>query len=235
MTYAIKKGLDLPISGDPENRIAPAGAISRVAVLGIDFIGMKPSMEIAEGDSVRLGQTLFNDKKNPGVRYTSPAGGTIESIVLGPRRVLQAVIIRVDEEEQSETFDSFESGQLAGLSGDAVREQLVASGLWTALRTRPYSKCPAIDATPHSIFVTAMDSNPLAGDPATIIGHGREQAFIDGLTLLTRLTEGTVFVCRAPGASIPTADVERIRVEEFGGGSERLNDDRTVVVLKRES
>lgn len=211
----IRRGLDLPISGAPEQTIHDGPRARSVAVVGFDYHGMRPTMEVKVGDKVKLGQLLFTDKKTEGVRYTAPAAGSIMAINRGERRVLQSVVIDIEGDE-AETFAQYERTQLSGLSGDQVRENLVESGLWTALRTRPYSKVPALDGTPRSIFVTAMDTNPLAADPAVIIAEHPE-AFVDGLTVLARLTEGKLFVCKAPGATIPGADAERVVVEEFAG------------------
>jgi len=87
--------------------------------------------------------------------------------------------------------------------------------MWTALRTRPFSKAPALDSVPSSIFVTAIDTNPLAADPAVIIAE-RQDDFVNGLRALTQLSGGKVFVCKAPGASVATGDAA-VDVEEFGG------------------
>ena len=97
-----------------------------------------------------------------------------------------------------------------------MRENLLDSGLWTALRTRPYSKVPSPDGAPGALFVTAVDSNPLAADPSVVVAEFAED-FRDGLTVLSRLTEGTVYVCKAPGSTIPVPDHERIVVAEFAG------------------
>lgn len=183
----IRRGLDLPISGAPEQTIHDGPRARSVAVVGFDYHGMRPTMEVKVGDKVKLGQLLFTDKKTEGVRYTAPAAGSIMAINRGERRVLQSVVIDIEGDE-AETFAQYERTQLSGLSGDQVRENLVESGLWTALRTRPYSKVPALDGTPRSIFVTAMDTNPLAADPAVIIAEHPE-AFVDGLTVLARLTD----------------------------------------------
>ncbi len=75
-TYVIKKGLDLPIAGEPEQKIDEASTPRRVALLADDYIGMKPTMYVRAGDQVQRGQLLFDDKKTPGVRYTAIASGT---------------------------------------------------------------------------------------------------------------------------------------------------------------
>src|SRR5690606_7011747 len=111
---------------------------------------------------------------------------------------------------------SYTATELTGLSAEVVRDNLNNAGLWTALRTRPYSKVPALDSTPHSIFVTATDTNPLAANPDIIVREQAE-AFTNGVAVLTRLTTGKVFVCKAPGADIPAPTHEQVVVKEFGG------------------
>ncbi|MBM6551919.1 Na(+)-translocating NADH-quinone reductase subunit A [Marinomonas ostreistagni] len=211
--YKITKGLDVPISGAPNQTIEDAPAAKSVAVVGPDYHGMKPTMLVKEGDKVVKGQVIFTDKKTEGVKYTAPASGTVTAINRGERRMLQSVVIKVEGNEAVE-FPKHASSELKSLGRDKVVENLVESGLWTALRTRPFSKVPAIDAVPNSIFVTAMDTNPLAADPAVVLAD-RAEAFADGLTVLSRLTEGKVYLCKAPDSNIPTTS--DVTVEEFAG------------------
>jgi Na+-transporting NADH:ubiquinone oxidoreductase subunit A len=211
----IRRGLDLPISGAPEQTIVDGPKVRSVAVIGTDYHGMKPTMEVQVGDKVKLGQLLFTDKKTEGIRFTAPAAGTVSAINRGDRRVLQSVVIDIDGNE-AETFAAYAASELSGLSAEAVRDNLNNAGLWAALRTRPYSKVPALDSTPNSIFVTAIDTNPLAAQPDIIIREQAE-AFVNGVTILSRLTDGKVFVCKAPGAEITVPGLERVVVEEFGG------------------
>ncbi len=109
----IKKGLNIPINGKPAEEINDSKNSRSVAILGDDYIGMKPTMLVEEGDEVRLGQALFEDKKNPGVIFTSPAGGKIESINRGDRRALQSVVIEIAKDEESLEFKSFSENELA--------------------------------------------------------------------------------------------------------------------------
>ena len=208
----IKKGLDLPIAGAPEQVIEDGPAIGQVAVLGPDSIDLRPTMAVSEGDSVKKGQLLFEDKRTPGVRYTSPTSGKVTGVHRGAKRTLLSVVIEVagDEEERFEQHTRTAPDQL---SRQQVRETLVESGLWPALRTRPYSRVPVPDSAPHSIFVTAMDTNPLAADPQVVL-RGHEDDFAMGLTILGKLTDGPVYVCKAPGASI---SADGAQVVEFAG------------------
>ncbi len=208
----IKKGLDLPIAGKPEAVVEDARAVRTVAVLGEDYPGMKPTMLVQEGDEVDLGQPLFSDKKNDGVVFTAPAKGRISSINRGAKRALLSVVIDVDGAADSEV-QVLEASDIGGLSAEKITDALVSTGLWTALRTRPFAKVPAIGSKPHSIFVTAMDTNPLAGDPAVVIAEAPD-AFTAGLDVLAKLTDGPVHVCKAEGSSIPAGSAQ---THEFSG------------------
>ena len=209
----IKRGLDLPMTGTPTQRIEAAKPVHSVAVIGFDYNGMKPTMQVQEGDRVKLGQVLFSDKKTPGVLFTAPGAGVVKAVNRGERRVLQSVVIELEGDEHI-TFASYEADKLSTLAQEQIRENLQQSGLWTALRTRPYSKVPAIDATPRSIFVTAMDTNPLAADPAVVIAEYAED-FSRGLTVLSRLAK--VFLCKADGVTLPGESLDNVQTEAFAG------------------
>lgn len=200
----ITKGLDLPIDGIPQQQISDGPVPSRVAVLGEEYIGMRPTMMVQVGDKVAKGQVLFEDKKNPGVMFTAPASGTIAEINRGAKRVLQSVVISIEGDEQI-TFDKYDADNLGSLEREKVQEQLVKSGLWTAIRTRPFSKIPAVGSTPKSIFISAMDTNPLAANPEVVIAENADD-FVNGLSVLSALTDGQVHVGKAPGSNVPTGD-----------------------------
>ncbi|WP_410687400.1 Na(+)-translocating NADH-quinone reductase subunit A [Avibacterium paragallinarum] len=211
----IKKGLDLPIAGKPEQVIHNGNAVTEVALLGEEYVGMRPSMKVREGDVVKKGQVLFEDKKNPGVLFTAPASGTVTAINRGAKRVLQSVVIQIEGDDQV-TFNKYFADELKSLTSEQVRQNLQASGLWTALRTRPFSKVPAVDAVPSSIFVNAMDTNPLAADPEVVLKAHWED-FTNGLTVLSRLHEGKLHLCKAGDSNIPTVDLPNLAVHDFGG------------------
>ncbi len=219
--HKIKKGLDLPIQGAPEQVIESAVAPSRVAVVAADYHGMKPTMHVQVGDAVDRGQLLFEDKKTPGVRMTSPGSGKVAAINRGERRALQSVVIDLAADDRagkgrSVRFAAFTGKHPAELSGTEVRDLLVESGLWTALRTRPFSKVPAPDTRPKSIFVNAMDSSPLAADPAVVLA-GLGEPFERGLVALGKLTDGPVYVCKAPSTQLQIPKSGNVQVEEFIG------------------
>ncbi|UZE94740.1 Na(+)-translocating NADH-quinone reductase subunit A [Alkalimarinus alittae] len=211
----IKKGLELPISGAPEQKITDTKTVSNVALVGFDYIGMKPTMAVQVGDKVKRGQLLFEDKKTAGVRFTSPAAGTVKEVNRGERRVFQSIVIEVEGDE-AEVFSKYEENQLASIERQQVVDNLVQSGLWTALRTRPYSKVPEIDSTPNSIFVTAMDTNPLAADPKLVIKESAND-FNNGLAVLKQLTNGKVFVCADKDFNVSLPSDSAIELQTFSG------------------
>ncbi|MEZ9304102.1 Na(+)-translocating NADH-quinone reductase subunit A [Vibrio breoganii] len=210
----IKKGLDLPISGAPTQVINDGNTVSKVALLGEEYVGMRPTMHVREGDVVKKGQVLFADKKNPGVVFTAPRSGTVTQVNRGAKRVLQSVVIEIAGDEQI-TFDKYEQNELAKLDADVIRKQLIDSGSWTALRTRPFSKVPAVDSTTNAIFVTAIDTNPLAANPDVII-NDQSEAFVAGLDLLSALTNDKVFVCKN-GGSLPRSEQSNVEEHVFSG------------------
>lgn len=213
----IKQGLDLPIGGMPSQNIADAKPVSTVAVLGEDYIGMKPTMAVVEGDKVKLGQELFACKKTPGLIYTAPATGTVSAVNRGAKRALLSVVIDVDQDsDDAVEFASYSEDQARALERQPVVDNLVASGLWTALRTRPFSRVPATDAIPSDIFVTAMDSSPGAADAAVVLNEYASD-FALGLDILAKLTEGSVFVCHEDGKFLPNGTDSKLKVEPFSG------------------
>ena len=220
--HRIRKGLDLPLAGEPEQVVHPGPAVSRVALLGADYPGLKPSLRVQVGEPVVRGQLLFEDARIPGVRFTAPGAGTVAGIHRGERRLLQSVVIQLDPEERpggeapQARFASFAGKLPERLSEGEIRALLLESGLWTAFRTRPFSRVPSPANPPHSIFVTAIDTQPHAPSVEVVLA-GRQEDFAVGLRAVEALTPGPVFLCRAPGARIEPAPGGRAAVEEFRG------------------
>jgi Na+-transporting NADH:ubiquinone oxidoreductase subunit A len=211
----IKHGLDLPITGQPEQVIADTREPSKVALLGDDYVGMKPGMEVRIADKVKLGQVLFSDKNMPAVRYTAPGAGEIVQINRGAKRVLQSVVIQLSGNEEI-TFASHSESSLDTLNRDDVISQLLDSGLWTSLRTRPFSKVANPETRPNSIFITAIDTNPLA--PTThVLLQGREREFSSGMNVISTLTDGTLYLCKDHATDVPNPGIDRLVIEVFSG------------------
>jgi len=215
----IKRGLDLPISGAPEQVINSSNTARSVAVLGRDYVGMKPTMAVKEGDRVKLGQPLFSDKKNPSVVYTSPGAGTVIAVNRGHQRVLLSVVIDLDDSAGEVTFDAVSGADLENLDRQAVQERLLESGLWTSLRSRPFSKVADPAKQVHSLFINTMDTNPLAADPALVMKE-QFQDFVVGVNLLAKLPENKTYLSQAAGDPAGLAQgnyADSVELKSFAG------------------
>ncbi len=213
--HKIRKGLTLPLLGEPEQSVEERKVPRHVAIVTADFVGMRPTMLVEMGDTVKLGQPLFEDKKTPGVLHTSPGSGKVVGIHRGERRALQSVVVELSGSDET-SFSSYSGKHPNELRGDDVRVLLLESGLWTALRARPFGRVADPKTQPHSVFVTAMDTNPLAPDVERVL-QGAHSDFERGLAALLKLTDGPVYVCSAAGSSVPVQSHERLRHEEFQG------------------
>jgi Na+-transporting NADH:ubiquinone oxidoreductase subunit A len=222
--HTIKRGLDLPIEGAPEQIIHDGNAVTRVAVIADDYIGMRPTMHVQVGDTVKRGQLLFEDKKTEGVSFTAPGAGTVVAVNRGERRALQSVVVELNANEVAGTpsdddlvsFESFTSKVPEQLSDSEITALLQESGLWTAFRTRPFSKVPKPGTQPDAIFVTAIDTNPLAPSMDVII-EGQEEDFEFGLLCISKLTVGTTFLCTGAKTKVPNFPNAGLQHESFSG------------------
>lgn len=211
----IKKGLNLPITGEPKQEIESVNNPGKVAVIGYDYVGMKPTMLVQIGDVVKLGQVLFTDKKMPSVKFTAPASGKIVEINRGEKRVFESLVIELQGNEEI-TFQSFPENQLGNLSVEQVKNNLIESGLWTSLSARPFGKVANPQTSPKSLFITAMDTNPLAPDMKVILAE-KEKDFKNGLRVLSKLIDGKIFLCKSPDLNVDLSGTEKIQIEEFTG------------------
>jgi Na+-transporting NADH:ubiquinone oxidoreductase subunit A len=222
--HTIKKGLELPINGAPEQILHPAKAPKTIALLADDYVGMKPTFRVKIGDAVKRGQTLFEDKKNPGVLYTAPGAGTIGAITRGERRAFRSITIELNDNERNDavtdadmvTFSGHSGSDLASLTSKDVESLLIESGLWTAFRTRPFSKVPAPGSKPVALFVTAMDSHPLAPS-MDVIAEGRQDDLDTGMLAVSKLCDGRAIYCKAPDMTMAPAAKTGVTIEEFAG------------------
>ena len=211
----IKRGLDIPLAGAPSGDLDTGVTTRAAGLLGADYHGMKPTMAVQVGDVVKRGDLLFTDKKCEGVRYTSPAGGRVSAINRGAKRAFQSVVVEIDGDEAA-SFDQYSAEAARELSAEAIKNQLIQSGQWTALRARPFGRVADPATSPAGLFITAIDTHPHAPDPQQVIAREAE-AFELGQTLLANLVDCPVYLCAAPGADMPQATQERISRHDFSG------------------
>ncbi|SMH50504.1 Na(+)-translocating NADH-quinone reductase subunit A [Maritimibacter sp. HL-12] len=211
--FSFRKGLDLPIIGAPGTDVEDGPVVTSVAILGADYLGLRPRLVVEEGEAVGAGAPILYHKDTPGVMVTAPVSGRVRAINRGERRKLVSVEIEIDE-AAAPAVDFSGVGNTDTAEG--LAERLCAAGLWTAFRTRPFSKVPAPESRPAAIYVTAMDTEPLAADPAPIIA-GAAESFERGLAAVALLSEGSTYLCHAEGADIPGAALPGVTVAAFSG------------------
>jgi Na+-transporting NADH:ubiquinone oxidoreductase subunit A len=216
-TIRIRRGLNIPISGRPRQTVEPGPEAAHVALCGPDYRGLRPRMLVSEGDTVRSGQPLFVDKRDTAVPFCSPGSGRVVAVNRGARRVLESVVVRLEEaQEMTAQFCELSESRINALQPEPIAERLLQSGLWTAFRTRPYSQVPRSASRPRSLFVTAIDTRPLAPDPLPLIRQ-RGEDFHTGLRALGRFAAGKVFLCTAPEWDLDLPDIAGLRHVAFDG------------------
>lgn len=216
MQINVKHGLDLRVGGHPRQNIEPGPVVRHVALLGEDYGGLKPSLQVEVGDRVLAGQTLFHDRHYPEIRYTSSVAGTVTAIIRGPKRRVVSVVVGRDGDD-AVVFRKYTPDALARAPEDEIAEQLLQSGQWTALRSRPYERVPGPDQRPEWLFITAIDTDPLAPDPKVVLRQYRD-AFNTGLIALTRLARRRVYLCTGVDAELPLPELPSgLTVAQFAG------------------
>src|SRR5512133_1321384 len=153
----LKKGFDLRLKGNAEKKLSVGIESVLYAVKPTDFPGLIPKMEVKQGDLVRAGTILFCDKLRPEIKFTSPVSGTVAAVNRGERRKLLEVII----EKSGDEFIDFGSQDLSKISPEKIRELLLVSGLWPAVRQRPYHVIASPGRLPKSVFISGFDTAPL--------------------------------------------------------------------------
>jgi Na+-transporting NADH:ubiquinone oxidoreductase subunit A len=200
-TITIRKGLDIPISGTAELLLTDARSISTYAMKPTDFVGLTPRLVVEEGDAIKAGDTLFVNKHDERIRFTSPVSGQVKAIVRGEKRRLLEVVVEADFKSAGSSGSDCKSSPTPAttpMTAEGIKSAMLQCGLWTMLRQRPFGTVANPDDKPKAIFVSAFSSAPLAPDYDFVM-QGKEEWLKKGLEALTKLTEGMVHVCFRSG------------------------------------
>lgn len=188
ITVRLKKGLDIKLKGVATKTLAGEVVANLYGVKPVDFPGLTPKLNVREGDKVLAGSPLFHDKLRPEILFTSPVSGEVLYINRGDRRKLLEIVIQKEGDE----YVDFGKADAAGLSREKIRETLLKSGLWPAIRQRPYNVVANPNNVPDAIFISGFDTAPLAPDYNFIIDNSQETNFRKGIAALTKLTDGKI-------------------------------------------
>ena len=206
----LKKGLDIPLEGQPNARTIDAAACEYYALVPDDFHGIVPKVLVKAGDAVSVGTPLMCDKNNPALRFVSPVSGEVSAVTRGERRKVLDITVKSDGQmTQSATPATKPVGDL---SADEIKELLLANGLFMFIKQRPYDIIATPTDTPRDIFVTAWDSAPLAPDFDYILA-GREADLQTGIDVLCKLTAGSVYLGIRNGSPIHIKGAQTVAFE----------------------
>ncbi len=215
LSFTIKKGLDVPLSGNPATRVESIN-VNSVALVGPDYFALKPSFLVEIGQSVKVGEPLFHDKKYPEIVFTSPAAGIVKKVNRGLKRVFQSVVIEVADSEEYVDFGVHSESEINDLSLEDIQKKLLKSGQWTSLRTRPFGRVPEPGSLADNIFITAIDT-----DPTPIRLHlaleNKSDLLQAGIIVLSKLTKGKIFFCQDPELDITLPNINNVERAIFDG------------------
>jgi len=212
-TVSIRKGLDIRLVGEAAKNISSLPVSQTICMSPLDFHGLNPKLVVKEGDSVKAGDAIFFDKAHESVMYCTPASGVVKAIVRGEKRRILQVLIETTEEQ---SFRQSESVNLSTISGEELKANLLANGLWPFFKQRPLDVVADPNQIPKAIFVTGFDSSPLAPDFNFVL-QGREQDLQTGLTALTKLTAGKVHYNINPDLGGVLNGLNGVQINKFSG------------------
>lgn len=202
----LRKGLDINLKGKANFETIRRIDSSEIALVPDSFGGVTPKVIVREGDCVKAGDALFVDKKYPEMKFASPISGTVKAVVRGDRRKVLYVKVKADETQQ---FVDFGIKDIEKLDGEAIKEALLASGLFSFIQQLPYAVTTTPDTMPKAIFVSAFRDMPLASDFEVEL-KGNEKDFQTGLTALSKMqkTYLGLSVHQTASALVNAKDVE---------------------------
>ena len=187
-TIKLRKGFDIKIRGEAQKVLSGELTPQIYGIKPVDFPGLIPKMAVKPGDSVKAGSPLFTDKLKGNIVFASPVSGKVLSVDRGERRKILEVVV----ERGGDEYVDFGKTDPTTLKREQIIDKLLASGLWPAMRQRPYHIVANPMDIPKSIFISAFDSSPLAPDLDFIIENSSFSLFQKGLDVLKLLTPGKV-------------------------------------------
>ncbi|MBP6636019.1 MAG: NADH:ubiquinone reductase (Na(+)-transporting) subunit A, partial [Paludibacter sp.] len=208
-----KRGLDIRINGRAKETIGSTIVSETIAILPDDYHGITPKVVVKEGDEVKAGSPLFNDKTFDTMNFVSPVSGKVLAVNRGERRKVMSVTIQSDKKN---AFESFDVKPVEKLNRDDVRELLLKSGLWVYIKQRPYDIIANPTQTAKAVFISAFDSAPLAPNHEFVVA-GEMKEFQLGVDVLSKLTDGKVHLGVKAGVNSVFSSVKNVEITSYEG------------------
>jgi Na+-transporting NADH:ubiquinone oxidoreductase subunit A len=184
----LKKGLDIQIKGEPANNLEIIPKPDTFAIKPSDFQGLVPKLTVAVGDSVKAGTSLFHNKYLPQVQWVSPVSGVVTAINRGERRRIFEVVVTADTQNLSEAFLKADP---LNLSAEVIKAELLKSGIWPVIKSRPFGIVANPSDQPKAVFISCFDSSPLAPD-YDFVFKDEASTWQTGINALAKLSGGKI-------------------------------------------
>ena len=209
----IKKGLDIKLNGEAEKTVEQAIISNYSTIRPEDFHGVTPKLVAKEGTLVKAGSTLFFDKSQETVKFSSPVSGKVVEVLRGPKRRIDAIKIEADK---TQTFEDFGKFDIDASKPEDIKAHLLASGCWPFVKQRPYDVIANPEKSPKAIFISGYASAPLAADLDFTL-QGKESELQAAVSALGKLTEGKVHVSVGKNANSPLAGLNGVILHKVSG------------------
>lgn len=211
----LHRGLNLHIKGEAELKTEKTVISDVISVKPTDFKNLTPKLLVREGDKVKAGSIIFTDKYRPEIGFSSPCSGTVEAIIRGDKRKLLEIRIKAD---QTTDYVNFETKGVDSSSKEELAQTLLSSGLWAAIKQRPYGTIANPKDEPKAIFISGFDSSPLAPDMNYVLRDEVNNLQI-GVDVLNKFTKGGIYVglCSKDFSASPLFKVKNVKHFGFDG------------------
>jgi len=207
----IRKGLNINLKGEADKTLSKAPRSRTFAIRPKDFHLITPKMIVKEGAKIKAGETLFYSKTNETIKFASPVSGVLTEIERGAKRVITKITIQADQQDDYVNFGTLD---LASANQDTIKSLLLNSGCWPFIKQRPYDVIADPEGEPKAIFISGYTTAPLAADLDFTL-KGKEKELQEGVTALSKLTNGSVHVSigdtNSPMAGLKDVTLHRVK------------------------
>jgi Na+-transporting NADH:ubiquinone oxidoreductase subunit A len=209
----IKKGLDIKLVGEAALTKTNAIKSNFYAIRPEDFHGVTPKLLVKANQKIKAGEPLFFDKSNEEIKFVSPVSGEIIEITRGEKRRILELKIKADKDL---TFFEHKKLNLDRANSEDIKSFLLSSGCWPFVKQRPYDVIADPNRTPKSIFVSAHATAPLAAEYNFTL-KGKEAELQSAVTVLSKLTDGSVHVGISKDSHSPFSNLEDVVIHRLSG------------------
>ncbi|MFK5953792.1 MAG: 4Fe-4S dicluster domain-containing protein [Desulfobacterium sp.] len=181
-------------NGVPEVTVTSLAPPETVALVPVAAPFVKLKLLVRKNDMVDVGTALLQDKRDPEIFFVSPGAGTVETIVRGPRRVVQEVVIRLDKErKEAETFAPVSREHLDLMPRKALIRLLKQHGIWPLIQQFPFMDVPDSQSPFPMAVISLHSGDPFVPAPSVFL-KDQQASFRHGLAILEKLAEKVIVV-----------------------------------------